>query len=310
MNKPQISIICNTFNQEKYIAQALDSFLMQKVSVPFEILVHDDASTDSTADIIREYEKKYPDIIKPIYQTENQYSQNVSITATIQIPRAEGKYIAFCEGDDYWTDPKKLQLQYDFMEAHKDYSACCHAYSMVDKDRNLIEERFDFSEDCDVPFKNLLGNQLKLPHYATLFIRKTDIKDFSDPFLGKRCNDMVLRIYVAIKGKMYYSNKIMSAYRRFTEGSWTVRVGSNKAMLKNNMKDTIAFFKRLNEYTDFKYNDVISDGIDEYNFKIAMLENNFKEARKARSYKNASIKQRCYITIGCVFPKLISKLRK
>ena len=310
MNTPQISIICNTYNQEKYIAQALDSFLMQKIDVPFEVLVHDDASTDSTPDIVREYEAKYPEIIKPIYQTENQYCKRQSITAKFQMSRAKGKYIAFCEGDDYWSDPDKLRLQYEYMEAHEDCSACCHAYSMVDKDGNLIEERYDFSEDCDIPLKRLIGNQLLLPQFATLMIRSSCVENYDGKFLGYSANDMILRIKCALLGDFHYINKNMSCYRRFTEHSWTVKEGKNKEKLCNNMKRTLGFFEKLNEHTEYKYNDVISYGIDEYNFKIALLENNFRVARKTKSYKNASFKQRCYITIGCVFPKLIAKLRK
>ena len=172
MSEPVISIICNTYNQEKYIADALDSFLMQKVSVPFEILVHDDASTDGTAGIIREYEKTYPNVVKPIYQRENQFSKNISITSQIQAPRAKGKYIAFCEGDDYWSDPDKLQIQYDYMESHGECSACCHAYSMVDKNKNLIEERYDFSEDCSVPIKRLIGKSVNFASICYAFCAK------------------------------------------------------------------------------------------------------------------------------------------
>ena len=119
--QPTVSICCITYNHENFIGQAIESFLMQKTSFPIEILIHDDASTDKTADIIREYELKYPDIIKPIYQTENQYSKGVSISATYQYPRALGKYIALCEGDDYWTDSLKLQKQVDFLEGNEEY---------------------------------------------------------------------------------------------------------------------------------------------------------------------------------------------
>jgi glycosyltransferase involved in cell wall biosynthesis len=101
---------------------------MQKTNFAFEVLIHDDASTDGTADIIREYELKYPNIIKPIYQTENQYQKGVAIGATYLYPRVQGKYIAECEGDDYWTDPYKLQKQVDFMEHHPDCGLC---YSKV-----------------------------------------------------------------------------------------------------------------------------------------------------------------------------------
>ena len=127
---PVVSICCITYNHEPYIRDCLEGFVMQQTSFPFEVLIHDDASTDHTADIIREYEAKYPDIIKPIYQTENQYSKKIgSINATFNYPRAQGKYIALCEGDDFWNDENKLQIQYDFMEAHPDYSMCgCGKY--------------------------------------------------------------------------------------------------------------------------------------------------------------------------------------
>jgi glycosyltransferase involved in cell wall biosynthesis len=118
MSQLMVSICCAAYNHEEYIAAALDGFLMQKADFSYEILVHDDASTDNTAKIIKEYEQNYPDIIKPIYQTENQYSKKVKISSAYNFPRAKGKYIAWCEGDDYWTDPLKLQTQVDYMEAH------------------------------------------------------------------------------------------------------------------------------------------------------------------------------------------------
>jgi len=126
MDSPFVSIVCEVFNHEPYLRQCLDGFLMQKTRFPFEVLIHDDASTDRSADIIREYEKEYPGLFKPIYQVENQYSKGVKIWASIQFPRARGKYIALCEGDDYWTDPLKLQCQVDYLERHPQCSLCFH----------------------------------------------------------------------------------------------------------------------------------------------------------------------------------------
>ena len=95
-----VSISCTTYNHEDYIADALESFLMQKIKFKYEILIHDDASTDRTAEIIKDYEKKYPEIIKPIYQTYNQYSKGIKV-GKFNRERAKGKYIAICEGDDF-----------------------------------------------------------------------------------------------------------------------------------------------------------------------------------------------------------------
>ena len=116
----KVSVICLAYNHEKYIRKCLDGFVMQKTNFKFEALVHDDASTDKTAEIIREYEEKYPDIIKPVYQTENQHSKKISIFTTFLAPNARGEYLAWCEGDDCWTDPGKLQKQVDFLDAHPD----------------------------------------------------------------------------------------------------------------------------------------------------------------------------------------------
>ena len=134
MSDIKVSITCITYNQHKYISQAIESFLMQKTNFKYEILIHDDASTDGTTEILKEYEKKYPDIIKVVYQTENQYSKGIKIMQTFLYPLCQGKYIAFCEGDDYWTDPNKLQKQYDHMEAHPDCSMCVHASNEVKAD--------------------------------------------------------------------------------------------------------------------------------------------------------------------------------
>ena len=119
--EPLVSISSITFNHTPYIKDCLDGFLRQKTIFPVEVLIHDDASTDGTEEIIREYEAKYPHIIKPLYEQENQWQKGRRGSIEFNFPRARGKYIALCEGDDYWTDPYKLQKQVDFLEANDDY---------------------------------------------------------------------------------------------------------------------------------------------------------------------------------------------
>lgn len=139
-SEPLVSISCITYNHAPYIRQCLDGFLMQKTTFPFEILIHDDASPDGTADIIREYEKKYPLLIKPICQTENQYSQGkTSVAETWNFPRAKGKYIALCEGDDYWIDETKLQMQVDFLEKNPEYGMCYTNFSILNQSTGVID---------------------------------------------------------------------------------------------------------------------------------------------------------------------------
>ena len=117
---PLVSIMCLVYNHEKFIEDALKGFLIQETDFPFEVLIHDDASTDRTADIIRGYEKRYPHIVKPIYQKENQWSKNKGVIREAQYGRTQGKYISLCEGDDYWCDPSKLQMQVKILDNNDD----------------------------------------------------------------------------------------------------------------------------------------------------------------------------------------------
>ena len=113
-----VTICCTVYNHEPYIRKCLEGFVMQKTNFRFEAIVHDDASTDNSVEIIKEFEEKYPDIIKPIYEVENQYSKHGGSLWRILNEHTRGKYVAFCEGDDYWTDPLKLQKQVCFFKNH------------------------------------------------------------------------------------------------------------------------------------------------------------------------------------------------
>ncbi len=144
-----VTIRCITYNHEPYIRQCLNGFVMQKTNFKFEAIVHDDASTDGTAAIIAEFAKKYPDIIKPLYETENQYSKRDGSLQRIMNAHMHGKYIAYCEGDDYWIDPLKLQKQVDFLETNPEYVLCYTDFNILDQRKaeevwhyNILERGF------------------------------------------------------------------------------------------------------------------------------------------------------------------------
>ncbi len=127
-----VSVNMMVYNHAKYLRNAIEGVLMQKRDFDIELLIHDDASTDGSQEIIREYQNNYPNIIKPIYQKENQFSKKIEIGLIYQYPRCKGKYIAMCEGDDYWTDPNKLKKQVSYLEIHPDFIACSHNVSFID----------------------------------------------------------------------------------------------------------------------------------------------------------------------------------
>lgn len=184
-----LAIKCITYNHEPYIRQCLDGFVMQKTNFRFVAIVHDDASTDKTADIIREYELKYPDVIKPIYETENQYSRHDGSVSRIVDAAAKAtgaKYIAICEGDDYWTDPYKLQKQVDFLETHEEYSMCCHRFSIFEQNNGEIHgdwlaECFADGTDC-FTFSNYENMRIWIAQTLTIMYRN---QIPSDPNHGK-----------------------------------------------------------------------------------------------------------------------------
>ncbi len=219
METPLVSICSITYNHAPFIRQCLDGFLMQQTNFPIEIIINDDCSTDGTTEIIREYAEKYPDKIFPIFHEENLYSQGVrGMAQKFVYPKARGKYIATCEGDDYWTDPLKLQKQVDFLESHPDYSMCCHKAEVVyegvpQSDSKLYEHIRD---------NELSAARIMLPPAiptASMMVRSVVArecpvhKDF-------HAGDVVLQAHALVKGRVFGMSEVMSVYRRHVL-SWT-----------------------------------------------------------------------------------------
>lgn len=220
---PLVSICCLAFNHEPFIRQCLDGFLMQETTFGIEILIHDDASTDNTADIIRAYADKYPDIIFPIYETENKYSHGFKgkMDIVFNYSRARGKYIASCEGDDYWTDPHKLQKQVDFMESHPEYSVCFHrcqhlnTYNGAMTDDRCGRLFRDGKEGIDITADRSLGNWITQP--LTMLFRK----DCFDPNWQKQYKyyrDMHEIYHLLSVGKGYLFSFVGGVYRYHAGG--------------------------------------------------------------------------------------------
>lgn len=219
---PKLSVICLTYNHAKFIRQALDGFVMQKTNFPFEVIIHDDASTDGTADIIREYEQKYPNIIKPIYQTENQWGKK-HIWRDIVFPLVKGEYVALCEGDDYWIDPCKLQKQVDFLDAHSDYSICFHPVNVKWEEKSQPDELFPndnlLNELGDMSFESLLRcnfTQTNSVVYRWRFHKDSLslLPDYIQP------GDWFLHLLHAQIGKIGFLPDVMAVYRKHQGGIW------------------------------------------------------------------------------------------
>ena len=169
-SQPIVSVKCMVYNQKAYLRECLDGIVSQQTTFKFEAIVHDDASTDGSADIIKEYAQKYPDVIKPVFEVENQYSKHDGSLTRIMRRHLNGKYIAICEGDDYWTDPLKLQKQVDYLEAHPECSMCCSDGIVQTNDSTLDWARY--SSDRKIPTEDVIKEGGLFLHTASLIFRR------------------------------------------------------------------------------------------------------------------------------------------
>ena len=257
--KPLVSICCITFNHEKYIHDAIEGFLIQKTNFPFEIIIHDDASTDNTAQIIKEYERKHPDLFVAIYQTENQYSQGIKPWPNFVFPRARGKYIALCEGDDYWTDPLKLQKQVEFLEENPDCSLCFHASKDIQENNQKI---YKIRKPEQIPKSNKFGIQhviLKgggfMATNSMVFLREY-CQNQPDWMYHAPVGDGPLMLLLASKGKIGYIDEVMSVYRKMAEGSWSASM-KDRNKRKAHIKAVLKMYDEFDHWTNFKFHNYV-----------------------------------------------------
>jgi len=220
--QPKVSICFVTYNQASYIKVSLDSILMQKTNFDFEIIIHDDASTDGTSDIIWDYQKRYPNIIKPQIQIENQWSKGVrGIFARFTFPRCKGKYIALCEGDDYWTDPLKLQKQVDFLENNNDVNICFHRANLLKNGDFSLHEIPQGFEGKSFSYIELL-KQYNFITTASVLFRKPEKFDIPDWYFKLPFGDLGLyKLISSHNKKLYCLNEVMSVYRIHNDGMWS-----------------------------------------------------------------------------------------
>jgi len=210
-NKIVVSICCVTYNHESFIKNCLDGFVSQKTDFNYEILIHDDASTDKTQSIIKSYEDRYPDLIHGIYQSENQWIQNGrNPLLKIIFPMVRGKYIALCEGDDYWTDTNKLQKQAEFLENNDEYSMIFHRINqIIDNTISPLEYHKTWDHEKDFSSNDLaLGNFI--PSLSVMYRNFKHIPEF---FAKVPIVDYAIHLFNSQLGKIKYMPDYMANYR-------------------------------------------------------------------------------------------------
>lgn len=320
-NDPVVSILCIAYNHEDYIEEAIDGFLMQETNFPFEIIIHDDASTDNTVNKIKAYTEKYPHIIKTILQEENQYSQGGQRILFFLFEKAKGEYYAICEGDDYWIDSKKLQIQIDLMEQNPQCHMSFHA----------AENRFNNDMCGEVIGKQANSNKVfsisevilgggGFSPTASIVFRKEVVSNLPSFFNDAPLGDYFLQVFGSLNGGSLYIDKVMSVYRRGVEGSWSHSMENIDKRIKFYNK-LIKSLHKLEKFLDEKYNKqyhvemskVISR--NHYAFALRCFNlNMFEEFKKSMelSYKTYDLGSYTYLVYYRLrsFPFLIKLLRK
>ena len=316
--EPLVSVCCLTYNHEAYLRDTLEGFLMQRVSFPIEILVNDDASTDGTRAIIRDYAARYPALIRPFYQDVNLYSQGKDLCLEVLYPAARGKYIALCEGDDYWTDPDKLQLQVDFLEAHPDYTACVHD-TLV---HSVGGGRADYcllhhGADCDVRFEDVLFGMSHAFHTSSVVAKKEIIAHPADFFyvgLAHGFGDHPDGLWMITNGPIRYLDRCMSVYRMHSNNAaWSSAVDGGYAAMREYMTGKLALLRAYRPYAQPERVGAVDQAILETEFELMHFEGRDREQRKPpynAILKRQPLGYRLKNLVKCCFPALQRAYRR
>ena len=316
---PLVSISCITYNHGAYIRRAMDSFLSQKTNFPFEILVHDDASTDDTQAILKEYEARYPGLIRPIYRTENQYSKGIcNVSGAFNFPRARGKYIAMCEGDDYWCDDRKLQLQADYMEAHPECSMCFHAAKIITESKAFVRREIrPYHQSRVVPAAEVINKPYNYPT-ASLFFKTELGKNLPDWYHNYPIGDIPTHLFMAAHGSIYYFDRFMSVYRLGVATSWTTSMqqGDAETVRKkqlDHLNDLREIYLAFNCDTGGKYRSAVEAALSREEFLTKLNLGEFEAVREAENRKyleELPEPQRMLLKLQAYHPKFYEWLRK
>ena len=302
-----VSIYCLAYNHEQYIRDTLEGFINQKTKFRYEVIVHDDASTDNTATIIKEYAEKYPHIIKPVLQKKNQHSQGVQIVKEILFPLLTGKYIAICEGDDYLFNCYKIQKQVEFLEEHQEYSACVHNTKMYNvKENKIITMCGEKVKDLELEDVIYYGGQSY--HTSSVMCRSNSFKATNDyKYIIDNVGDYPLSISLIQQGMIHYFPEVMSVYRYGTPNSWSSRSTRERCIKVYSQSIEMLKLARA-EFQDL-YQEAFQKAISRYEYEIKKAERDYsvlQEEKYKVFYKQETVINKIKIQIN----KILSSICK
>ena len=305
-----VSICCLAYNQIDYIRDALEGFVRQKTSFAFEVLIHDDASTDGTDRVIREYAERYPELIRPVFQKENQYSRGLTnVSGTFNFPRARGRYIAMCEGDDYWTDVNKLQVQAEFLDANPDCSLVFHGARVEVQGKALTERRMR-------PYRGDRRNApeeiiCKTSGYSTaaLMFRTDMVRNLPDFYVRAPIADIPLQLMAAARGWAYYMDKEMCVYRLGGSGSWTqsMKDGDYEEKQDRYFRQMKEMYRGYDLWTRGQFREQVEDAVRRLYFLTKVNTRKYDvvlSAKYRKYYRELNLRTRFFIRFEAAAPRL------
>ena len=313
MKNKIVSINCITYNHEKYIAKAIESFLMQKTNFDFEIIIGEDCSTDNTRKIVEEYVERYPDKIRMITAEKNVGARK----NVLRIHEASvGKYIAVCEGDDYWIDPYKLQKQVDYMENNP---GCTMTFHNAEKINDISNKSEGVMLDSNIKSKQCGISEiidLRFIPTASIVYRKYTKDNLPKWYMTAIVGDLPSNLIVTSYGYAYYINEVMSVYRVGNSNSAMARWIVNQQNISDKIehcKRFIEIYDNFNKFDNYRNNDSINRGKLYWEFQIDKLNGNVR-ALKQEKYKGLyaefSLKDKIVMYIIKYCPRLYIKLNK
>lgn len=252
-DKPEVSVICNTYNHEEYIEDALKGFLIQKTSFPFEVCVHDDASTDKTTEIIKRYQKKYPKIIKPIIQAENQRSKGKRPTL-LNFPETSGELIAICEGDDFWFNPHKLECQKELLDLNSEVDLSTHPVPKIAVDGTVLTIILGNQRKKLMPPSQAIPGGGGWCATSSIMIRRGVIQRMSDELATVPVGDLFIKCLGVVRGGAAILSDASSVYRVGVPGSWSNARGTKNRLQEyhDQMQESLSRMAALPDFSGFQ----------------------------------------------------------
>ncbi len=297
-----VTVYCITYNHIKYIRRCLESLVNQKTDFRYEIIVHDDNSTDGTREIVQEFAERYPDLVIPVLEAENQFSKGIRFVKSRMLPITHGKYLVECEGDDCWCDPEKLQLQVEALEAHPDCSICVHATDTVDQ--NGVPQPMHFPDikidhaviGTEEFMKYVLNEGRWLFHLSSLMVSTESYREYKEKMAGGfpskfyNVGDLPIFLYYSMRGNVYFIDRVMSLYT-VESGGIMSRIKSDPEFAKKVHRGYINGLEAFDEYSGYRFHEGVTAVLVKRRFEVDRLDRRYDKILRTPEYRPL-VKQR------------------